>query len=258
MKDCVLKARNISCTYKNKIILKSIDLDIYAGEVTTLLGPNGAGKSTLVNMLTQTNKNHSDVVFFGKKSALHANYLAQHLAFLPQQNYIDFPFLAYEIVEMGAFPLEISSKETSKLAFHYMTELCIEHHAQSLFTTLSGGEQQLIHLARVLLQLHQSKRKSFLILDEPISALDLKFQHHVLKLLREKAYRSNIAVLQILHDLNLAAQYSDRMIFLNQGSIQVDGAPKEVLKPELIKSVYGIESIIQNHPIQDFVQMIPA
>ena len=258
MKTAILEARNISLNYKNNFILNSIDIDVYAGEVTTLLGPNGAGKSTLLNMFTHSHKHSGKVRFFNKEATSDFKEFSKNIAFLPQNNYIDFPFLGHEIVEMGAIPLSLSSKEIFQLALHYMEQVEIQHRAQSLFTTLSGGEQQRIHIARVLLQLHQSNRNSLLILDEPISALDLKFQHHVLKLLYEKAHQENFAILQILHDLNLAAQYSDRMVFLNKGVIEADGTPQEIFKTELIKSVYGMESIIYHHPTQKFLQMMPA
>lgn len=111
----------------------------------------------------------------------------------------------------------------------------VTHLSERLYPSLSGGEKQRVHLARVLTQLHHSGDQCILMLDEPTSALDLAHQHNTLKIARELADNHNAAVIVVLHDLNLAAQYSDRLVVLKDGNLVCDGSPWEALEPSMIE-----------------------
>ncbi len=259
MNPNVLSGKNISMKYGSRVILDNISIDIRAGEVTALLGPNGAGKSTLLKLLCGEIPSHNDIEYFGQvKERWQPEDIAKHLAMLPQHSTLTFPFLAREVVELGAIPLSISSKETSKLALHYMEKTDVLHLADRLYPALSGGEKQRLHLARVLTQLHQSRDKKILMLDEPTSALDLAHQHNTLRIAREAAKADNAAVVIVLHDLNLAAQYADRLVLLHNGKLICDASPWDALTPERIEQVYGYQSIVTKHPILDFPQVHSA
>ncbi len=259
MNPNVLSGRNISMKYASQVILDDISIDIRAGEVTALLGPNGAGKSTLLKLLCGEIPSHNNIVYFGQaKDCWQPEDIAKHLAMLPQHSTLTFPFLAREVVELGAIPLAVSNKETSALALHYMKKTDVLHLADRLYPALSGGEKQRLHLARVLTQLHQSGKKKILMLDEPTSALDLAHQHNTLKIAREAAKAEGAAVVVVLHDLNLAAQYADRLILLHRGKLVCDASPWDALTPERIEQVYGYRSIVTKHPSLDFPQVHSA
>ena len=246
-----VSAKNISYQLNNKIILDDIHLDLHCGEVTTLLGPNGAGKSTLLKILCDEIESNNEIRYFNKKKEeWNKSLLAQQLGILPQQSSLSFAFSVSEVVELGGLPLDLPSKTLTPLARSMMQKTGIGHLAERLYPSLSGGEKQRVHLARVLTQVSQYQQK-IVMLDEPTSALDLSHQHNTLRLARELA-NEGAAVVVVLHDLNLAAQYSDRIIVLKDGKLQADGKPWEAITTEMIERVYGHKTLIQAHPMYDF------
>ncbi|WP_122034938.1 heme ABC transporter ATP-binding protein [Aliivibrio sp. EL58] len=246
-----ISAKNISYQLNNKIILDDINLDLHCGEVTTLLGPNGAGKSTLLKILCDEIESNNEIRYFNKKKERwNKSLLAQQLGILPQQSSLSFAFSVSEVVELGGLPLDLPNKTLAPLTRSMMKKTGIEHLAERLYPSLSGGEKQRVHLARVLTQVSQYQQK-IVMLDEPTSALDLSHQHNTLRLARELA-AEGAAVVVVLHDLNLAAQYSDRVIVLKDGKLQADGRPWEAITTEMIEDVYGHKTLIQAHPMYDF------
>jgi iron complex transport system ATP-binding protein len=246
-----ISAKNISYQLNNKIILDDINLDLHCGEVTTLLGPNGAGKSTLLKILCDEIESNNEIRYFNKKKEKwNKSLLAQQLGILPQQSSLSFAFSVSEVVELGGLPLDLPNKTLAPLTRSMMQKTGIEHLAERLYPSLSGGEKQRVHLARVLTQVSQYQQK-IVMLDEPTSALDLSHQHNTLRLARELA-AEGAAVVVVLHDLNLAAQYSDRIIVLKDGKLQADGKPWEAITTEMIERVYGHKTLIQTHPMYDF------
>ncbi|WP_341665159.1 heme ABC transporter ATP-binding protein [Vibrio sp.] len=259
MSSHALCANNISIRVGSRLILNNVSLKIRSGEVTALLGPNGAGKSTLLKVLCGERQSNANIAYFGKEKNLwDARELAKHLGMLPQQNTLTFPFSVQEVVELGAIPLTLASNQVRDLAYHYMRVTDVIHLAERLYPSLSGGEKQRVHLARVLLQLAQSGERKILMLDEPTSALDLTHQHNTLSKMKQLADEKNTAVVVVLHDLNLAAQYSDRLVILNDGQLVCDASPKDALSSEMIMSVYGYRCMIGKHPILDFPMVYPA
>ncbi len=139
-----------------------------------------------------------------------------------------------------------------------MLKTDVLHLAASLYPSLSGGGKQRLHLARVLTHLHQAAQQRILMLDETTSALDLAHQHNTLQLARQLADEEQCAVVVVLHDLNLAAQYSDRLILLHQGKIVCDATPWPPLTAERIEQVYGYQALVAVHPTRDFPMVYPA
>ncbi|MGR5094148.1 heme ABC transporter ATP-binding protein [Vibrio maritimus] len=253
-----ISAKNITMTFGERVILDNIDVELYSGQVTTLLGPNGAGKSTLLKLLCGETSSSVDIEYFDRhKNQWSAQELSRHMGLLPQHSTLSFPFLASEVVELGAIPLSLSNQATKELALNYMHSADVAHLAKRLYPSLSGGEKQRVHLARVLTQLHLSGDRKILMLDEPTSALDLAHQHNTLAIARELADKENAAVVVVLHDLNLAAQYSDRLLVLDKGKIVSDGKPWEALSSELIQEVYGYSALVTPHPTLDFPTVLP-
>lgn len=259
MKDTVLTARNVSMRFSQRTVLDDIDINIRSGEVTALLGPNGAGKSTLLKLLCGEIPSSNHIEYFGRhKKEWSPSSLAKHLGMLPQHSTLNFPFLAHEVVELGAIPLNLPNKQTRELASKYMQQTDVSHLSERMYPSLSGGEKQRLHLARVLVQLDQAEGQKILMLDEPTSALDLAHQHNTLQIARQLADEENTAVVVVLHDLNLAAQYSDRMVILHGGRLVTDAAPWDALTPDVIEAVYGYQSIVAKHPSLDFPVVYPA
>ncbi|WP_318442883.1 heme ABC transporter ATP-binding protein [Photobacterium leiognathi] len=255
----VIQARNLKLRYGSKVLLDDLNLDIHSGEVTALLGPNGAGKSTLLKVLCgEVTPESGEVSFFEQPlSSWDRATLAKHLGILPQHSALSFAFTAKEVVELGAIPLQLTSPQLKSVTQMTMDYVDVENLADRLYPTLSGGEKQRIHLARVLTQLSQAGEYCILMLDEPTSALDLAHQHHTLQIAKNMAMQG-AAVIVVLHDLNLAAQYTDRMIFLKDGQIKADGTPSQVLTAEVVESLYGWPVTVHTHPKENYPYILSA
>lgn len=257
----VVELRNLTLQRGRRQILSQLSLDLRAGELTVLLGPNGTGKSTLLKCISGEIASQGEIRLFGQPQSLWpAPILARRMAILPQSSALSFSFLAREVVALGRLP-----HASGKIADEAIIQRCLqavgaEHLADSAYTVLSGGEKQRIHFARVLAQLDEHMADSpqtereptieapkLLMLDEPTSALDLSHQHQTLQTAQRRA-RQGDAVLVILHDLNLAARYADRVLLLNHGQIQADGSPEEVLTAECIKQIFAFDAQVFRHP----------
>ncbi|WP_087017973.1 heme ABC transporter ATP-binding protein [Thaumasiovibrio subtropicus] len=248
--------QHLDLTLGPKCILKDVSSDIHAGEVTILLGPNGTGKSSLLKLISREWKTKGDVAYFGKNlKDWQPSDLAKHLGVLPQHSNLTFGFTAREVVELGGLNLDASQKMIAQIAEDHMRTTDTLHLADRLFPSLSGGEKQRVQLARVLTQIKQSGSHRALLLDEPTSALDLKHQHKTLALAKQMA-KQGAAVVAVIHDLNLAAQYGDRLLLLNAGHIVADGTPEEVLTAARIEEVYDWQVTVMTHPQQGYPLVI--
>ncbi len=243
-----VEIRHLSVTLGSKKILDDIELTLNRGEFTVLLGPNGTGKSTLLKALTGELNTKGEFSLFGHpRDQWSASLLAKHLGVLPQSSSLSFNFMAQEVIELGGIGLTMPNHQLAQVVQHNMRQTDVKHLADRSYPTLSGGEKQRVHLARVLTQLEQSGDNKILLLDEPTSALDIHHQHTTLALAREQA-NNGATVVAVLHDLNLAAQYADRIVILNQGKIVADAEPKQALQPEIIEAVYHHKVDIIPHP----------
>ncbi|MCD9462779.1 heme ABC transporter ATP-binding protein [Photobacterium phosphoreum] len=254
-----ITARNLQLKLADKVLLDNFSIDIKAGEVTALLGPNGAGKSTLLKILCgEIAPESGDVAFFNRDiNDWPRAELARHLGILPQHSSLSFAFTCKEVVELGTMPLCLSRQEIEQITTQTMHNTDVTHLAQRLYPTLSGGEKQRIHFARVLTQLNQAHDKCILMLDEPTSALDLAHQHKTLQTAQTMATQG-AAVIVVLHDLNLAAQYAQRMVILQHGKIQADGPPWQALNPTVINTVYGWQVSVHPHPIHGYPYVLSS
>ncbi|WP_406682008.1 heme ABC transporter ATP-binding protein [Shewanella subflava] len=238
--DTVISIENVSVHIGNKTVLNAINLDIKPGQVTALLGPNGAGKSTLLKSLCQEVSLSSGMIsVLGKPLAQwDRSQLAKSLAVLPQHASLTFPFKVHEVVQMGLYPLTISQHQGHELVDEQLKKVALSALKHRSYPTLSGGEKQRVQLARVLTQLAQAQRSPILLLDEPTSALDLAQQHRVLELAQSLAHDHNYCVVVVLHDLNQACRYADRLVVLEQGEVVSDGEPHRALTADIIEKVW--------------------
>ncbi|MGF6328710.1 iron complex transport system ATP-binding protein [Pseudomonas sp. BS3782 TE3695] len=245
----MLRAQNLQIRRGRKIVLTGITLELKPGEVLGVLGPNGAGKSTLLGALCGELQMDHGSVWLDERELSHwvGAQRAQRLAVLPQVSTLDFAFRVEEVVGMGRLPYQSGRVMDDEIVAAALHAADARHLSGRSYLALSGGERQRVHLARVLAQLWPGEAGQTLLLDEPTSMLDPLHQHTTLQAVREFADRG-AAVLVILHDLNLAARYCDRLLLLEGGRPVALDTPEQVLRPEPLKAVFGLEVLVQPHP----------
>lgn len=245
----MLCVHNLHVLRGKKAVLTAIDLELKPGEVLGVLGPNGAGKSTLLGALCgELQPDQGQVLLDQRELAQWGGaQRAQRLAVLPQHSTLDFAFRVEEVVGMGRLPHHSGRVRDDEIVLEALQAADAAHLQGRSYLALSGGERQRVHLARVLAQLWPGQVGQTLLLDEPTSALDPLHQHITLQAIRAFADRG-VAVLVILHDLNLAARYCDRVLLLQGGSPHALDTPEQVLRPESLKAVFGLEVLVQAHP----------
>ena len=254
----MLRADNVSLKIGSNQILNEVSLMVKPGEFLCLLGPNGAGKSSLVQLMTgERMPSQGQASLDGRLiSDFKPMELARRRGVLSQHTELSFAFTAAEVVSLG---LADGIREP-ELEYWALDQVGLADRGHQSYPTFSGGEQQRIHLARVLLQLRSGQVKGetqYLILDEPTASLDLAFQHHVLGLARKLA-ETGLGVMAVLHDINQAIRYADRVTILKQGQIAVNGNPKEVISADRVGDIYGLEVHILNHPESGLPYILPA
>lgn len=240
----MLKASNITVKIGQAALLSDVSVLLKPGEVVAVVGPNGAGKSTLLNVLSGDQKmTQGEVRLEGKLLTDYSRQLlAKKRAVLPQQSSLIFPFSVQDVVLMGRSPYLDGGAETEtdyRIVREALAATEVEHLEDRIYTTLSGGERQRVQLARVLTQIWDCSDPGYLLLDEPVSALDLAHQHSILKLVRKFA-EDGAAVLVVLHDLNLALQYCDDVWVLKAGCLYAAGKVDQTLTGQLIEYVFDI------------------
>lgn len=269
----MLQAHGIAVQRGERQILSDIDLSLPAGQVIGVLGANGAGKSTLLAALAgELSTSTGRITLNGRPlSAWPAAELASCRAVLPQSPSLQFDLPVATVIGMGAYPHarhtrtgapRTDSRDTAQAAMaedqRILQRVLALADVQDLYgrryRLLSGGEQQRVHLARVLYQLllarqgHNEYR--VLMLDEPTASLDPRHQLHLLSAVQTLAHEENVAVLVIVHDLNLAAGCCDQLLLLGQGRVAACGTPARVLTPDTLRQVYGVEVTVLPHPNQ--------
>lgn len=229
-------------------LLSDIDLEVYPGEVAAVLGPNGAGKSTLMSVLAGLRVPASGEVSLGGR-ALHgikAEQLAMERAVMQQDSAVAFDFSVREVVELGRYPHRLlPSTDEAGIVNEAMALTDVSHLADRTINSLSGGERARTQLARVLAQIWHplsDGQPRWLLLDEPTAALDLHHQHLTLNTVRRWAREHGVGVVAVLHDLNLALRYADRVWVLGGGRLQASGAPAATLTPALLREIWRVDA----------------
>ncbi|MBI1389036.1 MAG: heme ABC transporter ATP-binding protein [bacterium] len=258
----MLKADNLTVTTAGRDLLRAVHCSIAPGELTAILGENGAGKSTLLRTLaSEIQPGIGRVELDGVPlSQLSPIEIARRRAVMPQSSSLEFPFLAEEVVAMGRHPhhATASRREHNDAIERALSAAGVDSLRRRIYPTLSGGEQQRVQFARVLAQIDapRSNHNRYLLLDEPASNLDLRRQHEMMRVLHGIA-RSGVGVLIILHDLNLASWYSDRMVVMKAGEVLIDAPPAEAMRVEAIERAFGHPAVISTHPNRGRPMMIP-
>ena len=250
-----ISANAIKLSFKRSNILKGIDFELHDKEFLGIIGPNGSGKSTLLKCIYRILKPDSGVIYLDGLRLDEFSYreTALKMAVVAQHSNYNFDFTVLNIVLMGRTPykklLDGDSTEDIDIACSALKKVGLSGMEDRLFSTLSGGEQQRVILARALTQ-----DTECLLLDEPTNHLDIKYQLQIM----DVAKTTRKTVIAVIHDLNIAAMYCDRIIVMNEGEIVALGTPKDVLTVERIYELYGVRSLVTNKPWGIQIQFLPS
>jgi len=245
-----LEVENLGLAYSNNVVLKDLTFQVIPGEMVGLIGPNGSGKSTIIKALSHVIRPYSGrVLLDGRDIAkIRRQELARLVGVAPQIPLLPSAFTSFEIVLMGRNPhlglFQYEGTRDIEITWQAMGKTATRPLAERKIGELSGGEIQRIVIARVLAQQTKS-----ILLDEPTANLDINHQVEILDLIKSLCREENLSVVITLHDLNLASQYCDRLILINEGQIHAQGLPAEVITDENIKAVYGAEGCVYTHPV---------
>ncbi|MCB9766287.1 MAG: heme ABC transporter ATP-binding protein [Alphaproteobacteria bacterium] len=245
-----MRAEGVTVVAGGRRILDGVTLTLRPGELLAVVGPNGAGKSTLLRTLAgELRPAKGTVTLDGRPlPAWPPRDLARRRAVLSQSTRVAFAFTALDVVRMGRGP-HVQGRERPedrRIAREALRRVGLEGFEERAVDTLSGGERQRVHLARVLAQIDGDGPTRYLLMDEPTAAQDLRFQHEVLSCARARA-AEGLGVLAVLHDLNLAARYADRVALMDRGVLLHCSIPVEVLHPERLSAVYGLPLAVHRH-----------
>lgn len=247
----LLALQNLSVTLAGNQCLHEVSFNLTAGEVAAVIGPNGAGKTTLLRAVAgELHPDGGQLRVFGRTHSQWAlQERARHLAVLPQASALNFPFRVEEVVALGRIPQSTGSKIDAAIVTEALTALDILHLRHRLYPQLSGGEKQRTQLARVMAQIWRAEdaKDRLLLLDEPTASLDLGHQQQLMDRVRAFAAQG-VAVLMVLHDLNLALRTADRLLALHQGRLVADGPVAQVLSADLLHQLFGAQVELFHHP----------
>ena len=239
-----LQIKNLKFAYNpSKPILKDIDMQASPGKITALLGPNAAGKSTLLKCITGILRSEGGIMLNGKElNSFKKEHIMRNTSYLPQDSFSGAVLTVFEVVLLGRLQSLTwrVGKDDLVTALNILEKLGIHELALRFFDELSGGQKQMVLIAQALV-----RQPRVLLLDEPISSLDIQHEIEILDLIRDITVQKGITTVITLHDLNLAARYADKMVILKDGEVYTAGEPKAVLTPEMMRSVYGVNSMVR-------------
>jgi len=240
---------NLRAGYSGAPILDGVSMRLGQSEFAGIIGPNGSGKTTLLRSMSRVLAPMRGSITLGGRDiySIPAREFARRVAVVPQDTLVAFDFSVLEIVLMGRSPrlgrFAVEGAHDGEIAMASLERTGTAHLADRQINALSGGERQRVLVARALAQ-----EPEVLLLDEPTSHLDISFQFEIMDLVKSLNRERGMTVLAVLHDLNLASQYCDRLILVGQGNVRADGSPDDVITADNIRRVYGAEVWVRKHP----------
>ena len=248
----MLSIQNVTAAYGKKTVLDGVEIEVREGEFVGLIGPNGSGKTTLLRVATGVLAPREGKVLLrgvnlqdiGRRS------LAKTIAFLPQDLATEFSFTVREVTRMGRYPhlsrIGYETRRDMEITERAMELTGVSHLADRIITELSGGERQRVFIAMCLAQ-----EPELLVLDEPTNHLDIGHQLAALDLIGKLNRETNMTVISVFHDLNLAAEYCERVAVLDDGRMDALGPPEDVLTTDMIQRVYGVKVFTERNPVSN-------
>lgn len=241
-----LKINDFYAGYPKRKIIENLNVaPLPRGKITVLLGPNGSGKSTLLRALAGLNKATGELLLDGHDlTMMNFAQRAKQVVYLPQTlpAGVHLHVLESVIVAQRASG-GVSDNDSENEVMSLLSQLGIEHLALHYLDQLSGGQKQLVGLAQSLI-----RKPSLLLLDEPLSALDLNYQYHVMDLVKRETQRRNIITVVVVHDINIALRHGDHILMLKDGNLIAEGEPEAVITPDSLARVYGVRGRIEHCP----------
>lgn len=257
----MLELKNIFSGYGRYEILQDVNFCMNKGDFVGIIGPNGSGKSTLLKTVARIVKPSSGKILLKNtdinKISLHR--FAKTIAFLPSDIEITYPYTVKDLLLMARYPftsaISSPSKKDIEVVAYIAKQMDLTLFMERSIFQMSEGEKQRVMLAQCLVQ-----EPELILLDEPTAHLDIGFQFSFLDLLKAYQKNSSLSILAVLHDLNLASQYCDKLILLNKGSVSASGTPDDVLNYQTLEKVYQTCVLVYPHPIsgKPYVFGIPA
>lgn len=254
----ILKAENISVNYDGKEVLKDVNIDVKRGEMVSIVGPNGSGKSTLLKVLSRSLKLHEGAVLLENKNIgdINTKVIARRLAVLPQVKKAPADLTVETLVGYGRYPHLGFGNKMSKKDYEIIDwaieKTCMGPFRHRYVKTLSGGERQRAWIAMALAQ-----KTDILLLDEPTTFLDISYQIEILELLKELNEKLGLTIVMVLHDLNQAVRYSDRIYALRKGVVYRCSDSSGLLTKEFLREVFRIEGEVLADRINECMYFIP-
>ncbi|HBB29426.1 MAG TPA: ABC transporter, partial [Clostridiales bacterium] len=256
--ESIIDLKNITLKYGDYEVLRDISFNIKKGEFTSIIGPNGAGKSTVLKAIMKNIELASgDISIKGKsiKNITHKEK-ACIIGFVPQELNLLFDFTVYEIVRMGRNPyiarFNTATVDEKQIIEESYQKTNTYEFKDKYFNSLSGGEKQRVIIARALAQ-----QPEILILDEATSSLDIHHQLDILELIHSLNREDGLTVLTIMHDLNLASRFSDKIVLLSKNGVIKSGTPSEVIDEQVLKNVYDMDMVVRENKILSYTEIIP-
>ncbi|MHA6259890.1 iron ABC transporter ATP-binding protein [Sporosarcina sp. CAU 1771] len=236
----MIQVRELSKFYGKKAVVEKVNVNIYRGKITSFIGPNGAGKSTLLSMVSRLMDSDTGEVIVDKDNVkkMNSNEFSKRVAILKQANYINVRLTIRELVSFGRFPYSKGRLNTEDIriveqAMDYVGLMDMQHE---YLEELSGGQRQRAFIAMVIAQ-----DTDYILLDEPLNNLDMKHSVQIMKILRRLVDDLGKTVVIVLHDINFASVYSDRIVALKNGRIVKDGPTNEIINSDALKQIYDMD-----------------
>ncbi len=250
--DSELILKGVSFRYDSRFCLEGIDFELNTSEIVGVLGPNGSGKSTLLKIMDGLLKVHKGQILLLNRplSDYKRGDIARRIAMVPQESNFSYPFSVFEVVLMGRFPhvglFPFEGREDQEIARQSMELTGTLDLAPRSIHELSGGEKQRVLIARALAQ-----KARIILLDEPTSFLDIRHKVEIFELISTLSRTQGLSVITVSHDISLAAQYCQRILLLDNGTIFRAGEPAEVITADTISRVYQCPVVVDNNPISN-------
>lgn len=254
----MLSIDGVECRYGSRRILENVNFTVNEGDFVGIIGPNGSGKTTLLKSVSQTLQPYKGTILLDKTDiySIKSVELAKQMAVVPQESNIGFSFTSLDIVLMGRNPhmkrFQMETQKDLAIVKEAMKKTNTWHLADRPINELSGGEKQRVIIARALAQ-----QPKVLLLDEPLTHLDMINQLEIMDLVKELCTKEHLIVLAVIHDLNLAARYCNSVLLIKGAKIFAAGPVEEVLNSENIKQVFRVDAIVKRSPVTNSLYVIP-